>query len=157
MAETEGQRLSEFSEAVRESTLKRLRAVSEWYENRSIGSEGMSFADIAQHLADADHWLFEKHRLKDLAPIQGHSGCVNIATRGEYEMLLAQLKDCGRKRALFLEILTADQYAEKIYDSRFKGEVSVWWIVVRGNLDHEIHHRGQIAAMLRMLNSEKKG
>lgn len=136
--------------------MKRLRAVPEGYENWRIDSEGMSFADIAQHLADADHWLFEKHRVKDLDPIQGSSGCVKIATRGEYEMLLTQLKECGRERVLFLEIMTADQYAEKIYDSRFKGEVSVWWIIVRGNLDHEIHHRGQIAAMLRMLNSEKK-
>jgi len=157
MPNTEGRRLSEFSKAVRESTLKRLRAVPEGYANWRIGSEGMSFADIALHLANADHWLFEKHRVKDLDPIHGSSGCINITTRAEYEMLLVQLKECGRNRALFLEILSEDQYVENIHDSRFGGEVSVWWIIVRGNLDHEIHHRGQIAAMLRMLNSEKKG
>ena len=28
----------------------------------------------------------------------------------------------------------------------------MWWIIVRGNLDHETHHRGQIAAYLRMLD-----
>jgi uncharacterized damage-inducible protein DinB len=35
-------------------------------------------------------------------------------------------------------------------DSRF-GEVTVWWVIVRGNLDHEIHHRGFIGAYLKML------
>jgi uncharacterized damage-inducible protein DinB len=157
MAETESQRLAELSKAVRESTLKRLRAVPAGHENWRIESEGMSFADIAQHLADADRWLFEKHKVKNLDPIQGRSNCVNIATRGQYEMLLMRLIECGRERALFLEKLTADKFGEKIHDSRFGGEVSVWWIIVRGNLDHEIHHRGQIAAMLRMLNSKKRG
>lgn len=154
---TEGRRLLEFSAAVRESTLKRLRLVPGGSENWRVDPEGMSFADIAQHLCDADHWLFEKHRLKDLDPIIGRSGCVNIAIRREYDMLIGQLQDSGRKRALFLEILSEEQLAEKIYDSRFGGEVSLWWIIMRGNLDHEIHHRGQIAAMLRMLNFENKG
>jgi uncharacterized damage-inducible protein DinB len=39
----------------------------------------------------------------------------------------------------------------KIYDDRFNDEVSIEWIILRGNLDHEIHHRGQIAVYLRML------
>lgn len=38
-----------------------------------------------------------------------------------------------------------------MFDQRFGGEVSVWWIVMRGNLEHESHHRGQVAAYVRAL------
>ena len=34
-------------------------------------------------------------------------------------------------------------------------EVSVWWIIVRGNLDHEIHHRGQLSSYLRAILDTK--
>ena len=36
-------------------------------------------------------------------------------------------------------------------------EVSVWWIIVRGNLDldHEIHHRGQLSSYPRAILDTK--
>ena len=33
-------------------------------------------------------------------------------------------------------------------------EVSVWWIIVRGNLDHEIHHRGQLSYLRAILDTK---
>ena len=27
-----------------------------------------------------------------------------------------------------------------------------WWLILRANLDHEIHHRGALAVYLRVLN-----
>src|SRR3989304_3624847 len=54
----EGARLAAFSMAVRESTLKRARAVPDGFENWRIDDEGMSFADQVRHLIDADRWLF---------------------------------------------------------------------------------------------------
>jgi uncharacterized damage-inducible protein DinB len=40
-------------------------------------------------------------------------------------------------------------------DDRFGGEVTLWWTIVRGNLEHEAHHRGQIAVYLRIVNDVK--
>jgi len=45
-------------------------------------------------------------------------------------------------------LLEIADWDREVFDERF-GETTLWWIVVRGNLDHEIHHRGQIAAYLR--------
>ena len=49
---SEGRRLAEFSRAVRESTLKRLRLVPDGFENWRISPQAMSFADVAKHLID---------------------------------------------------------------------------------------------------------
>ena len=146
--------LAEFSHAVRESTLKRLRAVPEGFENWRITQDAMSFADIAQHLIDADDWLFKKLEVKDLEPLTGRSGIARIDNRDDYLSLLESLENRGRQRSELIESLTETQLAEHIYDRRFGGEVAVWWIIVRGNLDHEIHHRGQIAVYLRVLTEE---
>ena len=147
----EGQRLSAFARAVRESTLKRLRRVPPGRENWRITPEAMSFADVAQHLIDTDEWLFEKLAVETLDPILGVAGSVTIAARADYEALLDALARTGERRCTLLESLTAEQFDATIYDARFDGAVSVWWIIVRGNLDHEIHHRGQIVAYLRAL------
>ena len=111
----------------------------------------MSFADQAGHLIDTDEWLFKKLTVKTLDPILGEAGTVTVADRAEYEALLDALARKGEQRCALLENLTAEQLDELIYDARFDGDVSVWWIIVRGNLDHEIHHRGQIVAYLRAL------
>jgi len=153
MVEKENQRLSEFSNAIRESTLKRLKAVPEGKENWRPSSGAMSFADIAQHLIDTDNWLFKKLKLKNLDPIQGRAGSTEIANRNQYKALLIGLEETGKKRARILEGLRREELDEEIYDSRFDGKVTAWWIIVRGNLDHEIHHRGQLAVMLRILRS----
>ena len=147
----EGQRLSAFARAVRGSTLKRLRLVPPGQENWRITPEAMSFADHAGHLIDTDEWLFKKLAVKTLDPILGEAGSVTVADRAEYEALLDALTRSGERRCALLESLTTEQFDETIYDARFDGAVSVWWIIVRGNLDHEIHHRGQIVAYLRAL------
>ena len=152
MSSLEGQRLAAFVHAVRESTLKRLRRVPPGRENWRIAPGAMSFADLAQHLVDTDEWLFKKIEVKTLEPIVGYTGAIEIADRAAYLALLDALARTGERRCALLERLTEKQFAEKIFDARFGGEVSLWWIIVRGNLDHEIHHRGQIAAYLRALD-----
>ncbi len=152
MSSLEGQRLAAFAHAVRESTLERLRRVSPGRENWRIAPGAMSFADLAQHLVDTDEWLFKKIEVKTLDPIVGYAGTVEITDRAEYLALLEALVRTGAQRCALLERLTEKQFAEKIFDARFGGEVSLWWIIVRGNLDHEIHHRGQIAAYLRAMD-----
>jgi uncharacterized damage-inducible protein DinB len=142
--------LAAFSRAVRESSLKRLRLVPEGRESWRPTPEAMSFADLAQHLIAADEWLFRKLDERTLEPMVGRAGEAGEITRGCYLEMLARLAETGLRRAELIAGLSANQLAEPIFDRRFGGEVNLWWVIVRGNLDHEIHHRGQIATYLRI-------
>lgn len=152
MGAPEAKRLAELSIAVRNSTIKRLKLVPDGSENWRIDSDSMSLADLAQHIIDADEWLFRMLETKNLPPMRGRTRLVEVTNRDEYLRLIADLKRSGQIREGTLEGLSVEQLAEMIDDGRFDERVSVWWIIVRGNLDHETHHRGQIAAYLRMLD-----
>ena len=140
-----------FARAVRESTLKRLRAVPQGSENWRVSPGALSFAELAQHLLDTDDWLHAKLDDPGLEPIQAQAGTLTVADRQQYTDLLDALERSGERRERLLASLEPEAWQRQIHDARFGGEVSVWWIVVRGNLDHEIHHRGQIATYLRVL------
>ena len=153
MTDSEGTKLAKFSEAVRESSLKRLITVPDGYENWRPAPEAMSFADIAQHLIDADNWTFKMLEVKNLKPMKGRPSLVEVIDRTQYLSILDELRQTGIRRSQLLENITPAQLSEMIFDQRFGQEVSVWWIIVRGNLDHEIHHRGQITTYLRIISA----
>jgi len=148
--QTTGQRLAEFSRAVRESTLKRLRKVPPGRENWRVSPDAMSFADTARHLIECDLWLFKKLADKDLPHTDGKAVEETPASRDQFEKYIDDLERLGTERAEKLAKITDGQFAEPMHDNRF-GMVTLWWIIVRGNLDHEAHHRGQIIAYLRMI------
>ena len=154
MAYSAGERLAAFSRAVRGSTLKRLHAVPPGAESWRTDPEAMSIADLAKHLIDADRWLFNTLAGKRIPTVQGRAGVARIEHRAEYVELLDGLEETGAQRDAILESMSESQFAEAIADPRFDGDVTAWWTIVRGNLDHEIHHRGQLAAWLRAMNRE---
>jgi uncharacterized damage-inducible protein DinB len=148
---SESRRLADLALAVRDSSLRRLEMVPVGFENWRLTREAMSFADIAQHLADADDWLIRMLEVKNLEPIVGRSGLIDIVDRNQYMGLLEELQRAGGRRVQLIESLTDVQLSELMFDARYGRDVSAWWVIVRGNLDHEAHHRGQVAAYLRML------
>jgi len=152
MQKTEIQRLIEFAETIRQSTLKRLRLVPVDYMNWSPAIELMSFADIANHLVESDEWLLKKIRIKTLEPIDGIPNSLTIKNKDDYDILFSSLEDSFLKKCRFIKNLDDVKLNELMFDERFGEEVSIWWIIVRGNFDHEIHHRGQISVYLRMFN-----
>jgi uncharacterized damage-inducible protein DinB len=147
------EQLLKLSQAVRTSTIERLIKVPTGKENWRISTDSMSFADIAAHLIDTDEWLIKQIKKKNLKPILGKAGSVEIGTYTDFIALIDNLKISGERRADFIGKLNETDLQEKIFDERFGKEVSVWWIIVRGNLDHEIHHRGQISAYLRAIET----
>jgi hypothetical protein len=146
-------RLAEFSMAVRESTLKRLKIVPAGSENWRPVSEAMSFADLTRHLTDCDKWLFEKLKSPGLQSISGQCGLVHVENRVDYDILVDELSRVGEMRAKLIRALTEKDLGLMIFDDRVFGKVEVWWLIMRGTLDHEIHHRGQIAVYLSLLHN----
>ena len=152
----DNQLLSSFSHAVRKSTLKRLRQIPPSKENWRLTPNAMSIAEHAKHLIDADNWLFAKLENPGLNSMVGEAYSFSCESREKYEELLDELVYNGKARDALLSSITEAALQEQIYDDRFKGKVSVWWLIMRGNIDHEIHHRGQLAACIRFLTDDKK-
>jgi uncharacterized damage-inducible protein DinB len=149
----EAERLSEFSLAVRLSTLKRLRAVPAGSEHWRPFLDALSFADLAHHLLHADRWLKQKLEEPRLAAMTAAAGAAEREGENDFRALLDALEKSGSHRAAMIRGLSDSALSKMMADERFSGDVSVWWVVVRGNLDHEIHHRGQITVYLRLLQS----
>jgi uncharacterized damage-inducible protein DinB len=110
----------------------------------------MSFADTARHLIECDQWLFKKLEDKNLPHSDGKAVEEIPVSREQFERYIGDLEKLGKKRVEALANITDDQFAVTMHDNRF-GMVTLWWVIVRGNLDHEAHHRGQIIAYLRMM------
>jgi uncharacterized damage-inducible protein DinB len=109
----------------------------------------MSFADLLVHLIEADEWLFKKLAEPTLAPMVGRAGATHISAREQFTALCTNLEALGHRRASFLRSLSEAQLEATVFDQRFGGSVTTWWVIVRGNLDHEVHHRGQLVVWLR--------
>jgi uncharacterized damage-inducible protein DinB len=146
-----GRRLAEFSRAVRESTLKRLKLVPPGKENWRVSPDAMSFADTARHLIECDLKMFRKLETRDRSTMKNNVIIKDLRSRDEYEEMLAELENLGVCRAEMLANMNEDQFSEEMFDDRFGGMVTAWWMIVRGNIDHEAHHRGQIIAYLRIM------
>jgi uncharacterized damage-inducible protein DinB len=140
-----------FCKAVRDSTLKRLKIVPEGFENWRISKNSLSLAEIAQHLLDSDDWTINKIKDPTIKSILAEKGSIEDCSRDEFNTVISALEESLENKIKFIDSLDKEKMKSKIYDDRFNDEVSIEWIILRGNIDHEIHHRGQIAAYLRAL------
>ena len=143
--------LTEFCRRVRGSTIKRLELVPEGYENWKISSDSLSFAEIAKHIIDLDYWLLEKIKNPDIKSIETETAILKPRNKKEFNTLINNLKEVLEKKIEILNTLGESKLNETIYDDAYDSEVSLAWLILRRNIDHEIHHRGQIASYLRVL------
>ena len=112
--------LVELSEAVRLSSVRRVMLVPESVENWRPAPRLMSFADLAQHLIDADEWLFRKLKEHALQPMQGRPGLVRVGGRDEYLRLIERLNQTGEARSALIGSLSSNMWNHEI-------PVAFWW------------------------------
>lgn len=146
--------LIEFCKSVRESTIKRLEIVPEGYENWKVSHNALSFAEIAKHIIDLDNWLFEKIRKPNTKSIETETAIIKYCNIEEFKELINNLKGILQKKINLINTLDGDKLKVKIYDDAYNSEVSLAYLILRRNIDHEIHHRGQIATYLRVLKDK---
>jgi uncharacterized damage-inducible protein DinB len=148
--------LIDFCKAVRESTLKRIKSVPQGFENWRISKNALSFAEIVKHLIEIDEWTIRKINEPSIKSILPEKDSLENCTQEQFKELIVELDKSLERKINFIGSLDNKKMQIKIYDDRFIDKVSVEWIILRGNLDHEIHHRGQIAAYLRVLMDKIK-
>ena len=139
--------LAWFSDEVRESTLRRFRQVRpadwRWRPRQDL----LSFADLLKHLIDADRWLFD--RLDGGPPSEGVVIAPGDGDHIDRENALAELARLGVEKSQRISVLPErDLYARR-FDLHRRGQVDLIQLLLRCNLDHEIHHRGGLQLQLR--------
>jgi len=149
------QRLAEFSSEIRKITLKRLQEVPEEFFNWRLNNTAMSFAHIVQHLIDVDELFFslgtskEKRFQWKLGSEEAHL----TLKKSDYGAKIEKLKEYQQKRHTLISSFDDSRMNEEIADE--EGEkMTFWWFIMRKVLEHEIYHRGQIAAYLKVLKGE---
>jgi len=146
--------LTEFCKSVRGSTVKRLEIVPEGYENWKVSLNALSFAEIAKHIIDLDNWLFEKIRNPNTKSIETETAIIKYCNSKEYKELINNLKEILHKKIDLFNTFDEDKLKVKIFDDAYNSEVSLAYLILRRNIDHEIHHRGQITTYLRVLKDK---
>jgi uncharacterized damage-inducible protein DinB len=141
--------LAAFSSEVRQSSVKRFQKVHPEHYQWRPRPDVLSFVDILQHLVDADRWLFE---LLDGKTV---SSGVDISPGGgnpqEWDGRLQELIQLGTERCRRIGEFAEQDFSQRQFDLGNRGRFSLGHLILRCILDHEIHHRGALQLLLRLL------
>ena len=151
---TEGERLAEFSEWVRESRLKRFKQVASGDRGWRPAGGRLSFVDILKHLCDADRWIMAILKNQKQIPRAGVKP--GDGEPEEWDNYLSGLESLGKEKAELLKKMPESEWSREVGDWEVMGKTTKWLILVRGNLDHEIHHRGSLQTMLNLKYKAEK-
>ncbi len=156
MGGTEQTRMAAFADGVRNSTLKRLKRVPEGSENWAITAGAMSFADLAHHIIQCDKALLKVFETKHIGKNVGETGQMRVKDREEFNALVQELHDLRRIRSEFIEDFTDADFDVLIDADRIRGVERIpAGLLILETLDHEVHHRGQLAVYLRVLEAAR--
>ena len=147
--------LAEFSSAIRSLTLKRLDEVPKGFINWRLNNTAMSFADIVQHLIQVDK-LFMELVQSDHKKFQWKFGSEEPHIKvsiGTYALMLEKLQKLQHERHHIIEELKKSQLNRQLTNEGGE-DMTLHWFLLRKVLEHEIYHRGQIAAYLKVLKGE---
>ena len=155
MKKNDFQRLADYSEKVRNSTLKRLINIPAGKENFKVSDISMTVADIAHHLILCDKAYLALLRTRRLEKNLGKNNNIKINSRDEYDVLIKKLEELKIKRRDFILSLNNENINTKIEVDSLEGigEEDLGSLLYR-MLDHETHHRGTLAAYLNIINSK---
>ena len=106
-------------------------------------------ADLLVHLIQSEKVLFSILKTKHIPENRGQPHMAKINERAEYDLLLHEFRQLKGMRHQFIVGLSEEQLQTNITSKRMSGLTTMSlleWLY--GFLDHEIHHRGQLALYL---------
>lgn len=150
------QRLATYSSEIRKLTLKRLKEVPKGAFNWRLNNRAMSFAHIVQHLIDVDELFFSLVE-SDGKQFQWSLGSEEphfVVKEHDYELMIQQLKKFEQQRHAVISAFESQRFNSEVITEENGEQTTFWWFIMRKVLEHEIYHRGQIAAYLKVLKGE---
>jgi len=131
---------------LRQRTLAIVRLIPEEHLEWSPQKGAFSFGDVLRHLAAIERYVFAENAWRRPSRYPGHGR----ELADGYDAVVAFLEETHRETLEILRPLTPDDLAERV-ESLMGFSIPVWkWL--RALAEHEVHHRGQIYLMLRMID-----
>ena len=142
----DGAEFLKYWESVRARTTRVIECVPreqfEWRPREGV----FSFADIVRHLAAIERWMFAENARCMPSRYPGHGP----ELADGYDAVMAYYHNAHAEAVEILKTLTSADL-EKRTVTPGGSAIAVWkWL--RSMIEHEVHHRGQIYLMLRMLD-----
>lgn len=137
-----------YFDRVRERTLRVLACVPDHLMEWRPAEKSFSFGDLARHLGAVERWMFAENASRRPSRYPGHGAELAEGYGGAMAYLGVMHEE---SMAIFSAL--SDEELEARCVTPGGTELTVWkWL--RSMAEHEIHHRGQIYLMLRMLGIE---
>ncbi|MBW3552055.1 MAG: DinB family protein [Gemmatimonadetes bacterium] len=137
-----------YFERVRERTLRVLACVPDHRMHWRPAAGAFSFGDLVRHLGAVERWMFAENASRRPSRYPGHQAELAEGYGGDLAYLAAMHEQAME---IFRGLTAEDLDARCVTPGG--AEITVWkWL--RSMVEHEVHHRGQIYLMLRMLEIE---
>ncbi|MFX1535242.1 MAG: DinB family protein [Promethearchaeota archaeon] len=152
------ERLANWSDTIRNSSLKKFKSIPIGYENYRLFPDQMSVADLVLHLIESDTELFKAKTQNFTSMNLGQANKVFIHNREEYDTLLIKLEEQKTKRRNFILSMSDELLGKTITGERIRGNVKMTLLeLIYEILDHEIHHKGQLSIYIRGIAYKRNG
>ena len=149
--------LAEFSWEVRDKSLEILERIPEGFMNWRFNNAAMSFDHIAQHLVKVDE-LFLEMLSSDEKSYKWSMGSdephYKIDASG-FENIKSRLKTLQKERHAAIQAMDEASLSQKV-TGKLGEQSDIWLFIMQKLLEHEIYHRGQLSAYLKLIEGERE-
>lgn len=147
--------IADLSRNVRERTIKRIDAVPNEFINWRLNNTALSFAHIVQHLINVDNLFIEMMQAnsKQFKWKMGTEEPHNVVDLNTYGTMITSLKSIQNIREQIIRSLSNSDLNQEVIDESGK-KMTLWWFIMDNLIAHEVYHRGQISAYLKVLKGE---